>query len=175
MKQKKTIWTTITGGLSSAAPILFSCCKGGACVGVCVSPVASIFGVSSATIAASPIVSAVEPLLIAISAVSFTSSYYSLYVLPKYSNNNSCGTGNECGCAPNEKENRKIKITKLIFWLGLVLSIAFLSYFEYQKYQTATAQTECSASECAPGECSDDTETSSASSCGETCDSTSCK
>ena len=54
MKSKKTIWTTITGGLASVAPILFSVCKGGACVGVCVSPVASLFGISSATIAAPP-------------------------------------------------------------------------------------------------------------------------
>lgn len=174
MKTKKTIWTTLTGGLSSAAPILFSACKGGACVGVCVSPVASIFGISSATIAASPIVSAIEPLLIAISAVSFTSSYYSLYILPKY-NNNSCGTENECGCAPNEKEAKKVKVSKIVFWLGLVLSIGFLSYFEYQKYQSTTAQTECTTTECAPGQCSSDTEETSESACGETCDSTTCK
>lgn len=173
MKSKKTIWTTITGGLSSAAPILFSACKGGACVGVCVSPVASIFGISSATIAASPIVSAIEPLLIAISAVSFTSSYYSLYVLPKYGNNN-CGTENECGCAPNEKEARKVKISKVIFWLGLVLSIGFLSYFEYQKYQSTVVQTECTTSECTPGQCSGNGEETNENTCGETCDSTSC-
>jgi len=75
MKSKKSIWTSITGGLTSAAPILLSCCKSGACVGVCASPIASLFGVSSATIASSPLVSALEPLLIAISAVSFTVSY----------------------------------------------------------------------------------------------------
>lgn len=174
MKSKKTIWTTITGGLSSAAPVLFSCCKGGACVGVCVSPVASLFGVSSATIAASPIVSALEPLLIAISAVSFTSSYYSLYVLPKYNSSN-CGPSNECGCAPNKKETRKARVTKIVFWLGLILSIGFLSYFEYQKYQSAASPTECSTSECAPGQCSTDTGETTASACGDTCDSTSCK
>lgn len=174
MKSKKTIWTTITGGLTSAAPILFSACKGGACVGVCVSPVASIFGISSATIAASPIVSAIEPLLIAISAVSFTSSYYSLYVLPKYSSN-SCGTGIECGCVPNEREAKKIKISKIVFWLGLVLSIGFLSYFEYQKYQSSTVQTEYTATECAPGQCMTDKEETTENACGESCDSTSCK
>lgn len=174
MKEKKTIWTTITGGLASLAPILFSVCKGGACVGVCVSPVASLFGISSATIAASPIVGALEPLLIAISAVSFTISYYSLYVLPKLNNNN-CNTEGSCGCVPTDKEKRKITITKAIFWLGLVLSIGFLSYFGYQKYQAATAlaQTECSTSECAPGECSTET-TDTAPECGSSCDSLTC-
>jgi hypothetical protein len=174
MKSKKSIWTTITGGLASVAPILFSVCKGGACVGVCVSPVASLFGISSATIAASPIVSAIEPLLIAISAVSFTVSYYSLYVLPKL--NSSCNTEGACGCAPTDKEKRKIKITKAIFWLGLVLSIGFLSYFEFQKYQaaSASAQTECAPGECAPGECSTEAADTTAT-CGSTCDSSTCR
>ncbi|MGZ4047033.1 MAG: hypothetical protein ACXVDW_19070 [Bacteroidia bacterium] len=171
MKAKKTIWTTITGGLASIAPILFSVCKGGACVGVCVSPFASLFGISSATIAASPIVSAIEPLLIAISAVSFTISYYSLYVLPKFNNN--CNTGDTCGCEPTEKEKRKTKITKAIFWLGLILSIGFLSYFEYQKYHAASAPTACSPGECAPGECSNEV-TDSTVTCGSGCDSLTC-
>ena len=163
MKIKKSIWTTITGGLASFTPILFSVCKGGACVGVCVSPVASLFGISSATIAASPIVSAIEPLLIAISAVSFTISYYSLYVLPKFN----CNTDGSCDCAPTDKEKRKTKITKAIFCLGLILSIGFLSYFEYQKYQVNT-QAECSTSECASGECSTDNEESYTPSCDST-------
>ncbi|MBK6523816.1 MAG: hypothetical protein IPG08_16735 [Sphingobacteriaceae bacterium] len=72
MKAKRSILTTLTGGITSAAPILLSCCKSGACIGVCQSPVASLFGISSATLASSPIVSALEPILIAISAVSFT-------------------------------------------------------------------------------------------------------
>lgn len=153
MKEKKTIWTTLTGGITSAAPILLSCCKSGACVGVCASPIASLFGVSSATIASSPLVSAIEPLLIAISAVSFTVSYYSLYVLPKFT----CTSGGSCDCGPSEKEIRKTKITKLVFWFGLVLSIGFLSYFEYSKYQTASTTQECTtecaepSEECCPG------------------------
>ena len=167
MKEKKTIWTTLTGGLASVAPILFSVCKGGACVGVCVSPVASLFGVSSATIASSPLVSALEPLLVAISAVSFTISYYSLYVIPKLN----CSTDGSCGCGSTDKEKRKINITKVIFWLGLLLSISFLSYFEYQKYQASNAPaSECTTTECAPGECSSELETTSV--CGESCDST---
>lgn len=173
MKEKRTIWTTLSGSLTSIAPVLFSVCKSGACVGVCVSPVASIFGISSATVAASPIVSAIEPLLIAISAVSFTISYYSLYVLPKFN----CNTAGSCGCEPNAKEVRKIKFTKAIFWIGLILSIGFFSYFEYNKYQSATKEnTECSTTECKPGECSSETEMNTIAIVDSTssCDSTSC-
>ena len=139
MKSKKLILTTITGGLTSAAPILLSCCKSGACVGVCASPIASLFGVSSATIASSPLVSALEPLLIAISAVSFTVSYYSLYVMPKFN----CNTDGSCDCAPTDKEKRRTKLSKTVFWLGLILSIGFLSYFEYSKYQSASSAQDC--------------------------------
>lgn len=138
MSNKKSLWTSITGGLTSAAPILLSCCKSGACVGVCASPIASLFGVSSATIASSPLVSALEPLLIAISAVSFTISYYTLYVLPKFN----CNTGDACACAPTEKEMRRTKLNKFVFWFGLLLSIGFLSYFEVTKYNAATMAAE---------------------------------
>lgn len=168
MTKKKSIATSITGSLSSIVPILFSACKSGACVGVCVSPVASIFGISSATIASSPIVSAIEPVLIALSAVSFTISYYSLYVLPKFS----CGTSGGCDCAPSAKELRKVKVSKAVFWIGLILSLSFLSYFEYSKYNAAKnenlAQNECVGSECAPGECSSETEESSLPICDST-------
>lgn len=149
MKAKRTIWTTITGGLTSSAPILLACCKSGACVGVCASPVASLFGVSSATIANSPVINALEPALIAISAVSFTISYYSLYVIPRFN----CKTENLCECAPGDKEKRNVKRSKAIFWIGLILSLSFLSYFEYSKYNAATSkQTACSSAE--PKSCS---------------------
>lgn len=156
MKAKRTIWTTITGGVTSTAPILLACCKSGACVGVCASPVASLFGVSSATIASSPVMGAIEPLLIAISAVSFTISYYSLYVIPKLN----CNTGNSCDCAPNEKEVRKTKRRKAIFWIGLVISVTALTYFEYSKYSSsASEKAECATTEVsscsASGECTE--------------------
>lgn len=144
MKDIKSIWSSITGGVSSAAPILLSCCKGGACGGVCISPIASLFGVSSASIVSSPIVGALEPLLIAISAVSFTVSYYSLYKIPKLN----CNTSGSCDCEPIPKQKRKVKISKAVFWIGLILSIGFLSYFEYSKYQAATNAEECTT-ECA--------------------------
>ncbi|MCC6371993.1 MAG: hypothetical protein IT236_13395 [Bacteroidia bacterium] len=161
MKTKKSIFASITGGLTSAAPILFACCKSGACVGVCASPVASLFGVSSAAIAGSPWVGVLEPILIALSAVSFTVSYYQLYVLPK----TNCASGDVCACAPDPKELRKQKITKFVFWFGLILSIGFLSYFEYNKYQQATSNSECGT------ECSVPAEEET---CGSSCDSTGC-
>lgn len=150
MKAKRSLWTSITGGIASASPILFSVCKGGACVGVCISPVASLFGISSASIAASPLISAIEPLLIAISAVSFTVSYYSLYVIPKLN----CRMPAGCGCEASGSEKRKLSIQKVVFWLGLLLSLGFLSYFELSKYKAATSL----SSECAPAACSEPAE-----------------
>lgn len=168
MKAKKSFWASITGGLTSAAPVLLSCCKSGACIGVCASPIASLFGVSSATLANSPLIAALEPVLIAISAVSFTISYYSLYVLPKFN----CNTPGGCACEPTANEKRKVTINKTVFWIGLIVSIGFLSYFEVSKYQAATVeQTECSTSECAPGSCSEETATEENST--SSCDSTS--
>jgi hypothetical protein len=84
-------------------------------------------------------------------------------VLPKFN----CNTPDGCACEPTAKEKRKIKINKAVFWIGLILSIGFLSYFEVSKYHAAIAKnTECSTTECAPGSCSDELTP--------TCDSTSC-
>lgn len=143
MKSKRTIWTSLTGGLSSSAPILLACCKSGACVGVCASPIASLFGISTAGLASSPWFGVLEPVLIAVSAVSFTVSYYSLYVLPKLN----CNTGDACACEPNASEKRKSKISKVVFWISLIMSVGVLSYFEYDKYQQ-NQQVECTSGGC---------------------------
>lgn len=129
MNKLKSIWTSLTGSLSSIIPLFFACCKSGACVGVCASPVASLFGISTAGFASSPLLGVLEPILIALSAVSFTISYYSIYVLPKYS---SCNTN--CNCDATSKSGSKEKISKIIFWVGLLASIFFFTYFEVQKY-----------------------------------------
>jgi hypothetical protein len=154
MKKIKSLWLTLTGSVSSVVPVLFACCKSGACVGVCASPVGSLFGISTASIASSPLMSALEPLLIAISAVSFTVSYYALYVLPKFA---TCNTGADCICGPTDAEKRKVRLSKSIFWVGLIGSVLFLTYFEYQKYQSnvdaATSTSSCSpdaGSDCCP-------------------------
>ncbi len=68
-----------------------------------------------------------------------------------------CNTANSCDCEAKTKEKRKLKINKLVFWIGLILSIGFLSYFEISKYRAATEEkTECATSECAPGECTEE-------------------
>jgi len=130
MNKLKSIWTSITGSISSIIPLFFACCKSGACVGVCASPITSLFGISTASFMASPIFGAIVPLLIAISAVSFTISYYDLYVLPRYKNN--CST--DCNCEDPAASQRE-KISKWIFWIGLFASIFFFAYFEINKYQ----------------------------------------
>ena len=162
MKTKKTTLTSITGGLTSAAPILFACCKSGACLGVCASPIASLFGVSSATLASSPWIGVAEPILIAVSAVSFTISYYSLYLIPKI---NACGP-DDCACEPTASEKRKNKIAKFVFWFGLFLSLGFLTYFEYSKYQSAnnTDEEECNT-RCTPGNCDEEAQETHATTC----------
>lgn len=171
----KSIWTTVVGGVTSAFPILFAACKGGACVGVCVTPVASLFGISAATIATSPLTNILEPVFIALSAVSFTVSYYSLYVIPRLN----CSTDNSCACEPTDNEKRKIFISKIVFWLGLVLSIGFISYFEYSKYNASEASA-CSPAGCLPTEqtsaaYSDSTSCSQASGCSEEGESPCCQ
>lgn len=168
MTNKKSIWSSVTGGLTSAAPVLLSCCKSGACIGVCASPVASLFGLSAATLASSPWVRALEPILIAVSAVSFTVSYYTLYKLPK---SGACTPPASCECLPDAKASRSIRIQKWIFWLGLILSIGFLSYFEVSTYQAANACIETGSGACVPG--STDCSPGENETCTTSCDSTS--
>jgi hypothetical protein len=113
--------------------MFFTVCKSGVCTVACVSPIASIFGVSSASLIASPLTQSIYPLLLVVSSVSFTISYYKLYVLPKYKT--TCNT--DCACEPT-KNTFSFKFSVWIFWVGLISSIIFFSYFEYQKYKTNT-------------------------------------
>lgn len=145
MNKLKSIWASITGSVSSIIPLFFACCKSGACLGVCASPVASLFGISTATIASSPILNVMEPFLIALSAVSFTISYYSLYVLPK---GNACKT--DCDCEPGPNQIKKEKLSKRIFWIGLIASVIFFTYFEVQKYQAFSTDASDTKTECCP-------------------------
>lgn len=135
MKFIKSIWTTITGSISSIIPLFFAVCKSGACTVACASPVASLLGISSASLMASPLMQSMFPVLIAISAVSFTVSYYNIYVLPKYAATN-CET--DCACEP-AKNSFQEKFTLWSFWIGLIASIIFFSYFEFQNYKSNSA------------------------------------
>ena len=98
MNKFKSIWTTISGSISSIIPMFFTVCKSGVCTVACVSPVASILGISSASLIASPLTQSLFPLLLVISSVSFTISYYKLYLLPKYETN--CNS--DCACEPKK-------------------------------------------------------------------------
>jgi hypothetical protein len=141
----KDLWTTIVGSMSSVLPLFFAFCKpGGACTVACASPIASLFGISSASLTATPLMKSLYPLLLIISAVSFTVSYYRLYVLPRYKKSNTTGCDDACACDSGKVE-KQLKTSKYIFWIGLLASIIFLSYFEYQNYKlnSTKAQTDC--------------------------------
>ena len=133
MNKLKSIWTTLSGSLSSIIPMFFTVCKSGACTVACVSPIASVLGISSASLTASPLMQSLVPLLLVISAVSFTVSYYKLYVLPKYAK--SCDT--DCACEPT-KNSFQQKFSVWTFWVGLAASIIFFTYFEFQNYKANT-------------------------------------
>lgn len=155
MNRLKSLWTTITGSISSIFPLFFAVCKpGGACAVACASPIASLFGISSASLAATPLMKSLYPLLIAISAVSFTVSYYKLYVIPRYLSPTNTGCNTVCGCESTPSV-KKYDMTKIIFWIGLLASIGFFSYFEYQNYKVNTAKNIVETTEeacCAEGE-----------------------
>ena len=145
MNKLKNLWTTIVGSVSSIFPLFFAFCKpGGACAVACTSPIASLFGISSASLAATPLMKSLYPLLLVISAVSFTVSYYRLYALPRYSTSNTTSCDGACACDARKNE-KQLKTSKYIFWIGLLASIVFFSYFEYQNYKlnSTEAQTDC--------------------------------
>ena len=156
MNKIKSIWTTLTGSVSAAIPVFFAVCKSGACATACVSPIASIFGVSTASLSASPVMKSLFPLLLVISAIAFTVSYYKLYVLPKFESVASCET--DCGCDTPKKPLHKT-FPFWSFWVGLVASITFFTYFEIQNYKSnsETATTTCSIAQDGPSSCSDTT------------------
>lgn len=137
MKNLKSIWTILSGSISSIIPMFFTVCKSGVCTVACVSPIASILGISSASLIASPLTQSLFPLLLVISAVSFTVSYYKIYVLPKYAT--SCTT--DCACKTS-KNTFQQKFAVWTFWVGLIASTFFFTYFEYQNYKAnITAKT----------------------------------
>lgn len=130
MYKFKSVWTSLTGSISAIIPMFFTVCKSGVCTVACVSPVASLLGISSAGLMASPITQSLYPVLLVICAVSFTVSYYKIYVLPKFTSNN-CNS--DCACE-SPKNTFQQKFAIWIFWIGLLSSIFFFSYFEYQNF-----------------------------------------
>ena len=135
MKKIKSIWTTLSGSISSIIPLFFTVCKSGACGAICVSPIASLLGISSASLIASPLMQSLFPLLLVISSVSFTISYYKLYVLPQHV----AACNSDCDCPAPTNKSKQYLIAAWTFWIGLLASIFFVSYFEYQTYKSNTA------------------------------------
>lgn len=147
MNKIKSIWSTLTGSVSASIPLFFAVCKSGACTAVCVSPIASIFGISSASLTASPLMKSLFPLLLVISAVAFTISYYKLYVLPKFASASNCAT--DCGCdTPKTPLHKTFPFWS--FWIGLVASIMFFTYFEVQNYNSETQKNTVSTEQNVP-------------------------
>jgi hypothetical protein len=71
----------------------------------------------------------------------------------------------EHACGPSPAVARKAKISIMVFWLGLFLSIGFFSYFEYSKYQNSKEMALSSASCTAESGCGE--EATGSASCGE--------
>lgn len=134
MNKFKSIWTSLSGSISAIIPMFFTVCKSGVCTVACVSPIESLLGISSAGLMASPITQSLYPVLLVICAVSFTVSYYKIYVLPKYS---ATACANDCDCEL-AKNSFQQKFVVWIFWIGLLTSIFFFSFFEYQNYKANT-------------------------------------
>ena len=145
MNKIKSLWISITGSLSSIIPLFFTVCKSGTCGAVCVSPIALLLGISSVSLIASPLMQSLVPLLLVISAVSFTISYYKIYVLPKQQS--SCDV--DCTCDTPKKSSQE-KFAVWTFWIGLLASIIFFTYFEVQNFKAnsnakqSTVVEECS-------------------------------
>ncbi|SEP55509.1 hypothetical protein [Flavobacterium urocaniciphilum] len=161
----KSIWTTLTGSITATIPLFFAVCKSGACTAICVSPIASLFGVSTASLTASPLMKSLFPLLLVISTIAFTISYYKLYVLPKFENINSCNT--DCGCDSPKKPLHKT-FPFWSFWIGLIASIFMFTYFEIQNYNSNIQTSNTTSTE----KCASESEKTDVSCCAE---KTNCK
>ena len=158
MTDKKSLRASISGIGSSLLPVL-GICGGGACAAACgiaiVTPLASILGVSSAALSAWT--AKLLPVFIAISAVSFTVAYYSLYNKKAACNPDSCDTS--CDSSPKAGENRW---AKPVFWIGLLLTLAFYgkaiassSQVSSEMENTPAAKSSCEIKSSEAPECSE--------------------
>lgn len=122
MSQKSSLKSTFLGFGSSLLSIA-GLCGGGACVAtcgvVCLAPLASFLGISTAGLTVW--LDELLPLFIAISAVAFTISYYSLYKQPE---------GNCCEETPNQTKAGILSLDwrKRLFWIGLMFTIGMYGY-----------------------------------------------
>ena len=67
--------------------------------------------------------------------------------MPKFNSNDSCAT--DCGCDTPKKPLHKT-FPFWSFWVGLVVSIVFFTYFEVQNYNSEIQKTEIMSEEIIP-------------------------
>lgn len=145
------------GGAASVFSVLASCCGIGclsACAPVCAAPLASLLGFSSAAFLSSPVWKNLQPVLIAISAVSFTVAYCSLYK-PGTKNGDCLGTA--CGCTDQAqaRQGKRLRLAKAVFWISLIVSVGLFAYSLLSRdHQARDAGRPCgTGSECAGTPC----------------------
>lgn len=122
----KSLWVSAAGLLAALPSLLVSCCGAG-CAGTCgiacLAPVASLLGVSIAGILGSPAWKALQSILIAVSAVSFTVAYYALYKRPTPG---AACSGRDCGGPVANVKTTPAQVAKFFFWVSLVIGVASL-------------------------------------------------
>jgi len=131
MKRTKQILTTISGSFAALIPLLGTCpgvaCAG--CGGACIAPVVSILGISVTGFFATQLWDVLQPFFIALSAILLTIAYFNIYRKPKeidHCNSQSC-------TLKNKDQKKNTAFVKFLFWICVVLSIIFFSYFIYKK------------------------------------------
>ncbi|MEM8897818.1 MAG: hypothetical protein AAGC85_06925 [Bacteroidota bacterium] len=141
MSQKSSLKTTAVG-LGSSLLSLAGICGGGVCAAACgliwFAPIGSLLGISTAGVTAW--MDGLLPFFIAISAVAFTASYYSLYKQPA---ENCCEEDPSTVLLP-------LVWSKRLFWIGLILTVGMYGYtlsgnsFQ-QEESTLSGESSCSS------------------------------
>lgn len=145
MTQQSSIRALLSGVGASLTSFLGICCMGGACAvacgAACVTPIASVLGVSVAGL--SSWASAWLPIFTAMSAVAFTVAYFAIYRQPT----DSCCE--DKGVATNRFTASRW--AKPAFWGSLVLTIGLYAQTLLAGPTNEAATTACATS-CSPDE-----------------------
>ncbi|MEM7512814.1 MAG: hypothetical protein AAF388_17925 [Bacteroidota bacterium] len=160
MSQKSSFKSTFLGLGSSTLSMALVCGKG-ACLAFCgaiyLAPLAGFLGISTAGLTGW--MDELLPLFVAISAVAFTVSYYSLYKQP---------AENCCEENPSSAKASLFPLVwnKRLFWIGLMLTIGMYGYtYTGNPFQPETSTTvgksscsttalETAEESCQPSSCS---------------------
>lgn len=168
MTVKKSIKASLSGIGTSSISFL-GICGGGACAATCgitfFTPIASLFGISSAGLSAWT--SQLLPLLTAISAIAFTIAFYSLY---KKKNSDCCEDSTKV--IHSKSSNHW---GKSIFWIGLFLTIGIYANAMMNNNENNTKKggvTDCyTQSDCSEKKSNNNDKTPACSTKKQTCES----